>query len=84
VSKLLTDAQRVAISNRTPFKVEELGPWIFGYKTRGGGYIVANDGKQSDSRKPSDLIYIHPGGGIVPLSPFLNPDLVNEVEGAVH
>lgn len=80
---MLTLEQSGAIIQRKTFKPGELGPFIFGYRTKGGGYIIANDGKQNDSGKPRDMVYVWPGGGVVALTPMVNPDFVAEIEKLV-
>lgn len=81
---ILTEEGRAAIKAREPIQINGVQPWLMAYRTKGGGYIIANDGVQSDSLKPRDLIYVWPGGGVVALSPMVNPDLVAEVEAAVQ
>lgn len=82
---MLTEAAKRAIKGR-----KEIGgsaaisdPFLVAYRTR-GGYIIATNGRQTDSGKLHDLLYIHPGGGIVVLSPLVNPDLTEAVRAAVE
>jgi hypothetical protein len=81
---ILNEAGAAAIKARKPIQINGIQPWLMAYRTKGGGYIIANDGCMSDSQKPSDLIYVWPGGGVVALSPLVNPDLVAEVEAVVN
>jgi hypothetical protein len=59
-------------------------PWVFTYKTRGGTYVLANDGTQSDSGKPRDLLALDLFGKVVVLSPLTSPGLIAEFTAAVE
>jgi hypothetical protein len=80
---ILTPEGAALIAARKPFPKDGPQPWLMAYRTRGGGYIIANDGRQSDDGHYRDLIYVWPGGAIVALSPFVAPDLLAEVEAVV-
>lgn len=59
--------------------------WGFGYLTRGGTYIVATNGAQTDSRKPRDLVVVLPVAlagdrRVIPLTPLVHPTLVGTLE----
>lgn len=67
------------IKSRKPFK----GTWLLGYLTRGNSYMIASNGRQSDSGKPRDLILVLAGdigqGRIIPVYIAVNPRLFDEV-----
>lgn len=83
VTKILNAAGAAAIKARKPLQINGVQPWLCSYRTKGGGYIIANDGLQSDSGKPRDMVYVWPGGGVVTLSPMVSPEFIAEVEAAL-
>lgn len=72
------------IRDRKPFRDERD---VQGYLTRGGTYVIASQGKTSDSGKPRDLIAVVPGERfqfeVVLLWPAVHPDFVHQVERLV-
>lgn len=76
-------AQR--IRDRKPFKDEHDTQ---GYLTRGGTYVIATQGKASDSGKPRDLLAVVPDERfrqqVVVLWPAVRPDFVTQVEKALR
>jgi hypothetical protein len=58
--------------------------WSIGYRTKGGTYVIASNGRQSDAQRPRDLVVILPGvwgpdgheSRVLPLTPLVNPDFV--------
>lgn len=82
---MLSEATQRALKARLPIggRATLSDPFLIGYPTR-GGYLIASNGSQTDNGKPHDLLYIHPGGGIVTLSPTVNPDLTEAVRLAIE
>lgn len=80
---LLPDELAEAIRARRPIKTE----WTDCYRTRGGTYVIASNGRQSDSGKPRDLLAILPSdvgqGAVLKLWMAVNPDFVAAVEHLV-
>lgn len=74
------------IRNRQPVTPND-DPHLIAYMTKGGTYIVASNGKQTDSRKPRDHAAILPGdlgkGRVIPLYIATHPDLIAELERLV-
>jgi hypothetical protein len=70
------------ISERKPFAIGTY-PWIFAYRTKGGTYMIASDGKQSDSEKPSDLLAVAWDWEVLVLSPLMAPEVLQEILGAL-
>lgn len=71
------------IAQRKPV-TEKHDPWILGYRTKGGSYIVASNGRQTDSGKPHDLMLIRLDGSVVVLRPNVNPAAVADVRRYVR
>jgi hypothetical protein len=59
-------------------------PWLLSYWTKGGTYMIANNGKQNDDLLPHDLIAVTRDGQVVAVRPTTNPDLVEEVREALE
>ncbi len=77
---IFTDDQIEAIRKRKPFGTTAGNPWVIGYRSpKTSGYIIASSGVSNDDEKPHDLAYIHPGGGIAPLTPMVSPELLDEL-----
>lgn len=58
---------------------EKHDPWSIGYWSRGETYIIASNGKQTDSMTPNDLVAITFNGTVVQLRPTTNPELIELV-----
>lgn len=76
----LTDDECEAIRMRRPFN----GPYVSGYFTKGGSFVLANRGMWNDNGKPRDLALILPAdlgkGQVIPLYVAVNPDFIAELE----
>ena len=76
---IINEATSKRIRERLPFTDD---PWLIGYRSKGGTYIIASNGKQTDSGKPRDLIALTPFG-IHQLWFSVSPELASEVEALV-
>lgn len=62
-------------------KVDERhDPFILGYVTKGGTYMVASNGRQTDSGGPEDVAAIGIHGQVFATKLNTNPDLVAELQ----
>lgn len=81
MSKLISPEAIAKIKARKPYGAAE-DTWTIGYLTKGGTYIVASNGRQSDSGKPRDLVAITPFG-VQSIWIAVNPDFIAELERAL-
>lgn len=68
-------------------KIGQLNPATIAYWTPGGHYVIATDGKWTDSGAPRDLAVILPlpieGTRVIPLYVGVNPDLITALRAAL-
>lgn len=83
MAELLTPEARAAIAARKPYSAPT-DPFTVGYRTRGGSYVVASNGRQNDRPGIVDLLVVAVDGRVSPLRPTVNPDLVTLVESIVE
>lgn len=77
-----SDRVATRIKARLPIGPEQ-DPHTLAYRTQGGSYLIASNGRQSDDRRPHDLMLIMWDDTVIVLSPALNPDLLAQVEALV-
>lgn len=75
MTELLTPKAVKRIMKGKPYD-ERHDPWTIGYWTRGDTYIIASNGKQTDSQEPNDLAAITYNGSVIQLRPTTNPELL--------
>lgn len=77
-TELLTPKAVKRIMKGKPYD-ERHDPWTIGYWTRGGTYIIASNGKQTDNQEPHDLLAIDFHGHVKLLRANVNFDLIEFV-----
>lgn len=75
---MLSELVRGAITNRKPFSGDD-DPWLIGYRTKGGTYMLATTGRQDDDARSHDLIAITGMTAVIAVRGTVNPELVAEV-----
>lgn len=86
----LTEEASARIASGTPYGSKH-DPFTLGYRTKGGSFIIASNGRQNDVQKPRDLLLILPAPlvrdpeptRVVVLTPLVNPDFVATVRALV-
>ena len=76
----ITDAMAGAILQREPFGAAAGHPWVMGYPTKGGTYMIATAGRATDSGRPRDLVAIDPAGNVHQVWVAVNPDFIAELK----
>jgi hypothetical protein len=73
------------IRHRLPFPFgDATDPFVLGYTTPGGSYILASNGRQSDDGRPHDLILIYPDNSLVRLRPTVSNTMIRGVKDALE
>lgn len=78
MTDMVSDVVKVYITNRQKFG-QEIDPHLIGYTTKGGTYMLATNGKQSENGKPNDLLAITGHTGVHIIRATIHPQLVGEV-----
>jgi hypothetical protein len=79
---IIAEGALARIRDRVTFPIGTF-PWVFAYRTVGGTYMIASDGKQSDSERPRDILAVAWNDEALLLSPLTSPEVLQELLDAL-
>lgn len=86
MSEYLTRAAAKQLADGKPYGLAH-DPWTFGYRSHGGSYLIAGNGRQRDDGQPCDLLLVLPApmgdSRVIELRPTVNPDFTAAVRAIV-